>query len=127
MESVQRMEEDDLYKRIDTMKPDELDELPQGAIQLDTSGKILQYNLYEESLANVKRDDAIGRNFFTEIAPCTDLKDFRGRFIDGVSKKQLHETFRYHFSFRQNPTDVSITLHYSATTNSVWIFVRKLQ
>jgi photoactive yellow protein len=118
--------DESLYQKIDTMKPKELDELPQGAIQLDVSGKILKYNLYEQRLANVKPEKAVGRNFFTELAPCTDVKEFHGRFIEGVKKKELHETFRYHFSFATDPTDVSITLHYSATTNTVWVFVRKL-
>jgi photoactive yellow protein len=119
--------DESLYQTIDTMKPKELDELPQGAIQLDVSGKILKYNLYEQRLANVKPEKAVGRNFFTELAPCTDAKEFHGRFIEGVKRKELHETFRYHFSFATDSTDVSITLHYSATTSTVWVFVRKLQ
>jgi photoactive yellow protein len=116
-----------LYQRIDEMKQAELDVLPQGAIQLDLEGRILQYNLYEQRLAHVKRENAVGRNFFTEVAPCTDVKGFHGRFTEGVKKKSLHETFRYHFSFPTDPTDVSITLHYSASTSSVWVFVRKLE
>lgn len=115
-----------LYKKIDTMSPKELDALPQGAIQLDPSGKVLQYNLYEQRLANLTPEAVLGRNFFTDVAPCTDVKEFHGRFLDGVKQKNLHETFRYHFSFKKNPTDVSITLHYSASTNTVWVFVRKL-
>jgi photoactive yellow protein len=120
---VERQDED-LYARIDTMTSDELDQLPRGAIQLDTSGKILQYNLYEQRIANIKKIYAMGRNFFTEVAPCTDVKEFHGRFIEGVNKKSLHETFRYHFPFNKNPIDVSITLHYSEGSNTVWVFVR---
>jgi photoactive yellow protein len=117
---------DDLYKNVDSMTPEQLDALPQGAIQLDTSGRILQYNSYEERLANRKREDVVGRNFFTEVAPCTDVKGFRGRFTAGVKAKTLHDTFRYHFSFPKHPTDVSITLHYVAGTDTVWVFVTKL-
>jgi photoactive yellow protein len=116
----------ELYARIDTMTSDELDQLPRGAMQLDTSGKILQYNLFEQRMANIRKKYAMGRNFFTEVAPCTDVKEFHGRFIEGVSKKSLHETFRYHFPFSKNPVDVSITLHYSAISNTVWVFVRGL-
>jgi hypothetical protein len=45
----------ELYARIDTMTSDELDQLPRGAIQLDTSGKILQYNLFEQRMANIRK------------------------------------------------------------------------
>jgi photoactive yellow protein len=115
-----------LCKQIDTMTPQELDGLPQGTIQLDPFGKILQYNLSEERRANLKREDVVGRNFFREVAPCTDVKEFHGRFIRGVRKKSLHEIFRYHFPFPKNPTDVSIILHYSARTNTVWVIVTTL-
>lgn len=118
--------EEDLYQVVDSLTPQKLDELPQGAIQLDPSGKVLQYNLVEQRLANLKRENVVGRNFFREVAPCTNVKEFYGRFVEGVRKKSLHETFRYHFSFVTNPTDVSVTLHYSATTDSVWVFVTKL-
>ena len=114
---------DDLCEQIDTMTPEELDGLPQGAIQLDPSGTILKYNASEERLANLKRENVVGRNFFSEIAPCTDVKEFHGRFIQGVRKKKLHQTFRFHFPFRRNPTDVLIILHYSIRTNTVWVVV----
>ena len=116
----------ELYQKIDSMSPAELDTLPQGTIQLDRDGKILQYNASEERLANIQRANVIGKNFFTEVAPCTDVQAFHGRFREGIRKKVLHETFRYHFSFRKNPTDVSVTLFYSSRSETVWVFIRKL-
>jgi photoactive yellow protein len=113
-------------KRIhaDQMPEEELDHLPFGAIQLDTDGNILKYNAYESRLAGINQSDAIGRNLFTEIAPCTNVKEFYGRFKAGVQKKMLHEKFRYHFVFEPNPVDVTVTLFYSDITRSVWVFVR---
>ena len=117
----------DLYQRIDSMNPAELDALPQGAIQLDRDGKILQYNASEERLANTKKANVVGKNFFTDVAPCTDVQAFHGRFRDGVRRKELHATFRYHFPFKKNPADVAVTLFYSIRTETVWVFVRKLE
>jgi len=104
----------------------ELDSLPQGAIQLDASGKILQYNAAEELLANRKREKVVGRNFFTDVAPCTDVKEFHGLFIRAVRDKKLLKTFRFHFPFRINPTYVSITLHYAKRSNTVWVVITRL-
>ena len=109
---------------IDTLSPTELDALPFGAIQLDQAGKILQYNVYESELAGIDKPKAIGKNFFTEIAPCTDVKEFRGHFTEGVAAKKLHVKFRYHFSFKKNPRDVTVTLYYSPMTDSTWVFIR---
>jgi len=111
---------------IDSLTEKELDRLPHGAIQLSTEGIVLQFNAYESKLANMARESVIGKNFFKEVAPCTDVQEFYGRFRDGVAKKSLHENFRYHFAFRQNPRDVTVTLFYSGITNTVWVFVKPL-
>jgi photoactive yellow protein len=111
---------------VDALNPAQLDSLPFGAIQLDHEGIILQYNDYESRLAGVGKSRAIGKNFFTEIAPCTDVKEFRGRFTEGVAKKQLHEKFQYHFAFKKNPQDVTVSLYYSGLTDSTWVFIRPL-
>ncbi len=117
----------DLYQKVDGMSADELDALPQGAVQLDRDGKILQYNATEARLAKMTKASVVGKNFFTEVAPCTDVKEFCGRFLEGVRRKELHETFRYHFSFKVDPVDVSVTLFYSGRTDTVWVFIRRLE
>jgi photoactive yellow protein len=104
-----------------------LDELPHGAIQLDTEGRILKYNAYESQLANLDKAKVIGRNFFKEVAPCTDVKEFYGRFKDGVEAKSLHAKFRYHFAFKKTPRDMIVSLFYSDVTNTVWVFVKPLE
>jgi photoactive yellow protein len=110
--------------RADDLPEEELDNLPFGAIQLDTNGNVLKYNDFESRLAGLKKENVIGKNFFTEVAPCTNVKEFYGRFKNGVEKKMLHEKFRYHFAFKRNPIDVTVTLFYSDITRSIWVFVR---
>jgi photoactive yellow protein len=110
--------------QVENLSEQELDGLPFGAIQLDANGKILKYNDYESKLAGIAKVQAIGKQFFTEVAPCTNVKEFHGRFLAGVAEKVLHAKFRYHFSFRKNPRDVSVTLFYSDITDSIWVFIR---
>ncbi len=112
-----------LYTQIDRFNEKELDALPHGAIQLDAKGKILKFNAYESELASLAKRDVIGKNFFKEVAPCTDVQEFHGRFEKGVAEKKLHEKFRYRFAFKQKPRDVIVTLFYSDITNTVWVFV----
>jgi photoactive yellow protein len=114
---------DNLYEIIDNLTIDQLDELPYGIIQLDEQGKVLKFNIYESKLANMAQETVIGRNFFKEVAPCTDVQEFHGRFAAGVIAKELRTEFRYHFQFKQNPRDVLITLFYSKLTQSVWVLV----
>lgn len=122
--AVESLENERLYQRVDHLTSQELDALPHGAIQLDPAGKVLKFNAYESRLANMKVEDVVGKNFFTQVAPCTNVKEFHGRFVEGVAKKELHAKFRYHFAFKQNPRNVLVTLFYSSVTDSVWVFVR---
>src|SRR5688572_10580225 len=115
-----------LYTNVHALSSKELDELPHGAIQLDKDGNILSFNRYESEMAGIPKEKAIGKNFFRDIAPCTDVAQFRGRFKEGVATKKLHEKFRYHFPFKNNPRNVLITLFYNDRHDTVWVFVQPM-
>jgi photoactive yellow protein len=110
---------------IGRMSEAELDELPFGAIRLDHDGKVLSYNMTESLLTGRKKEKVVGRNFFTEVAPCTNVQAFAGRFREGIAKKQMHVIFPYRFDFQMAPRDVSVTLFYSKETDNAWVFVRE--
>ena len=110
---------------ISRMSEAQLDELPFGAIRLDRDGKILSYNMSESKLTGRTKERVIGRNFFTEVAPCTNVVAFAGRFREGMAKKDLHAIFPYRFDFQMAPRDVTVTLFYSRQTDSAWVFVRE--
>jgi photoactive yellow protein len=111
--------------KIDDLTPAELDALPFGAIQLDRDGKILQFNEYEANLSNRRAPDTVGWNFFGDVAPCTNVREFHGRFIEGIARGELEVSFDFRFAFRQAPRDVRVTLFYSAPTATVWVFVEE--
>lgn len=120
------MDFQELSGRIDSMTQEELDRLPFGIIQLDDTGCIRHYNDYESQLAGVPRASVIGKNFFTEVAPCADVQEFAGRFREGVQSRSLDVRFRFRFAFRPRPRDVLVTLYYSAATTSVWVIVQPI-
>jgi len=110
---------------VDKMKVQELDTLPFGAIRLDEDGKVLSYNAAEARLTGRDPKRVIGKNFFTEVAPCTNVQSFAGRFREGVAQKKMHVIFPYRFDFQMAPRDVTVTLFYSEQTGSAWVFVRE--
>jgi photoactive yellow protein len=69
----------------------------------------------------------IGKNFFADVAPCTNVQAFAGRFREGVGRKDMHVIFPYRFDFQMAPRDVSVTLFYSKQTDTAWVFVREAQ
>lgn len=110
---------------IEELTNDELDKLPFGAIQLDTEGNILRFNEYEANLSNRRAPEAIGKNFFNEVAPCTRVQQFHGRFLDAIENKTLQVEFPFHFQFEQMLRTVTVSLYYSVATDTVWVFVQE--
>jgi len=92
-------------------------------IQLDPHGRILQFNAVESRLASLPQGQQVGRNFFTQVAPCTRVQEFYGRFKEGVARASLDSSFRFRFAFKQNPRDVTVRLLYSRRTRSVWVMI----
>ena len=107
----------------DEMAPEELDNLPYGMIQLDAGGRILRFNAVESRLAALPQEEQIGKHFFTEVAPCTKVQEFYGRFKEGVVRESLDSAFQFHFAFKQNPRDVTVRLFYSKRTRTVWVMI----
>ncbi|WP_224369223.1 PAS domain-containing protein [Hyalangium versicolor] len=114
---------DELLRQVDHLTEGDLDTLPFGLIQLDRSGRILKFNQTEAKLARINRDRQIGRNFFDDVAPCTKVKDFYGRFMQGLRERSLYETFGFVFKFDHGWRNVAITMFYSEKTDSVWVLI----
>ena len=87
-----------------------LDELPFGAIVVDTEGTIHEYNEYETRLSHMERASVIGKNFFRDVAPCTAVQAFEGRMRDFLrTKDRVSESFEYFFPFVHGAATVEIT------------------
>ncbi|MDP1825632.1 MAG: PAS domain-containing protein [Archangium sp.] len=113
----------EVLSSVDRLSTNQLDELPFGMIQLDPTGRILKFNRTEGRLARIRPERQVGLNFFNDVAPCTKVKEFHGRFVEGVARKQLYETFGFTFKFDHGWRDVAVSLMYSAATDSVWVLI----
>jgi photoactive yellow protein len=112
-------------ERIQGFDEADLDRLPFGAIRLDREGKILSYNRTEAELSGRRKESVLGKSFFTEVAPCTNVQEFAGLFREGVERGSLHMVFPYVFDYQMDPRNVWVTLFYSNETDTAWVFVRE--
>jgi len=117
---------EDVENELARMSPRELDQLAFGAIQLDGTGKVLVYNATESSITGRSAADVVGRNFFRDVAPCTDTRRFRGVFEAGVKSGSLNTMFDYTFDYKMNPTQVRIHMKKALVGDSYWIFVKRM-
>ena len=117
---------EDIENTLANMKEGELDGLAFGAIQLDSTGKILQYNAAEGDITGRDPSQVIGKNFFKDVAPCTDSKEFRGRFDEGVKNGDLNAMFEYVFDYKMEPVKVKVHMKKALQGDSYWVFVKRI-
>jgi photoactive yellow protein len=108
------------------LSAEEIDGLPFGLIAVDAAGTIEQYNTFESRLARLSKDRVIGRNFFRDVAPCTAVRDFQGRFEAFVAAGgDGAESFDFTFAFPFGMQRVNITFLRSAKSKAVKILVNR--
>ena len=93
---------------IPLLSEEQLGALPIGVIELDPEGFIRVYNKAEESLSGLASSQVVGKNFFRDVAPCTSVKEFEGRFRAFISSPSEPESFTFTFRFPGRTTEVSI-------------------
>ena len=114
----------DMLAKLDFLSRADLDRLPFGAVKVTDAGVITEYNRYESQLAGVAPQAAMAKNFFTQLAPCTNNAVFYGNFKKGVAAKAYSLVFVYTFSYNMLPTPVRVHLHRTAAGTN-WVLVEK--
>ena len=96
-------------EKVQLLHGPELDAAPFGVIVVDRNGTILEYNSYERTLAGIGTRSVIGLNFFTDVAPCTAIRDFQGRFGEFLDSDATSiEPFEFVLQFASGPQRVSV-------------------
>ena len=113
---------------LESLSPTELDDLPYGVIKLNQSGTILQYNAAEAFITGRDAAHVIGKNFFTEVAPCTNTPEFYGKFVEGFEKKFLNTVFNYLFDYNMTPVSVKVHMVLAkwAQEYEMWVMVKRV-
>lgn len=124
--SVIRFDRSDIDNVLNNMSDSEIDSLTFGAIELDAYGTILRYNAAESQITGRDPQAVIGKNFFKDVAPCTNKPGFRGEFDKGVRAGHLETMFEYVFDYRMNPTKVKVLMRKALVGDTYWVFVKRV-
>lgn len=108
-----------------------IDSLPFGYIALSPDGTIRKYNRYEADLARKDPKEVLGKNFFREVAPCTQVREFEGRFRSFVDQEDGEATstlsFDFEFTFRHGSQRVRIGFVRSPLDREVIVTVNRVR
>jgi len=109
------------------LSQEEIDRLPFGHIALDPEGTVLRFNAHEARKSGLDPRNVVGRSFFREVAPCTSVQAFAGRYEQMVRGEcSTAQRFRYVFRFRGSERLVQIFLSYLPARGEGLIIVREL-
>lgn len=114
---------EEIVSSLANLTKEEVDDFNHGAIKLDKNGNILIYNKRESEIAGVPVENAVGKNFFTEVAPCTNNKLFFGKFQKGIENGELNESFNFTFTYKMTPTSVGIHMVKTSNDDATWVFI----
>jgi photoactive yellow protein len=102
-----RFDDPDLLSALESVPLAEIDAIGFGLIVMDRDGTVLGYNQRESRLSGLPPAGVAGRNFFTDVGPCTNNYLVAQRYADS---DELDEPLDYVFPFRMAPTPVRLRL-----------------
>lgn len=111
----------DLFASLESQNNAFYDELPFGVVKMDASGTVVYYNKQESIIAGVDPGMAKGKNFFVQVAPCTN------NFMVAEKYKlaELDEELDYLFTYVTSPIKVRLRLLKSAVHTHQYLVAQK--
>ena len=106
-------------------EPQRAEYLPFGAVMLDRNGTIVRYNKSESVIASRVPEDVMGKNFFSEVAPCAKGKRFHGEFLKFHQTGQINVMFDYKFAYKGANVAVKIHMKSQPDGQHCWLFVKR--
>ena len=105
---------------------DNLNRLAIGAIEVDKNGQILEFSEAESELSGLKPEETVGKNFFTEIATCTNYGEFIKNFNEIVEGKREEAVFDFLLTNLSPPQKVRVMLKRSLIAQNYWIIIKRI-
>ena len=119
-----KIDESDLGARVEQLSWEAIDELAFGVIRLDASGKIVYLSRVEARESGYGDRPAIGRDFFSEVAPCLGTPEFMRRLDQAQARGSLDITFDQVGDFGDPERELHVRVR-SATSGGLWIFIER--
>lgn len=97
------------------------DQLEFGVVKMNLNNEVVSYNRQESEITGIDPLFTLGKNFFVQIAPCTNNFMVAEKF----RKSELDEELDYVFTHIMEPTKVRLRLLKSAAAQHQYMLVHK--
>ena len=109
-----------LLEALEEASDEVLDGAPFGVVRLDRDHRVTFYNRYESRLSGLAADRVVGRNFFLDVAPCTNNFLVAQRY---EAEGALDEVIDYVFTYKLAPTPVRLRMVRGASAQHAYLIV----
>jgi photoactive yellow protein len=124
MASLPDFETKNLAVAIEALTAEEIDQLPFGVIGIDREGVVRVFSQAEAKLSGYGARPALGKVFFTDIAPCMANGNFKGRIDKARAAGALSISFTFIGDFEDSNRELSIRVQ-SAKDGGTWIAIKR--
>ena len=120
--SLRTFDSPGLFEWLGSATATDLDLLSFGVTGMALDGTVKAYNAMESKLAGLQPDRVIGRNFFTNVAPCTNNFMVAHRF---QSEPDLDCIIEYVLTLRMRPQKVSMRLMRGKVATKMFLAIQR--
>ena len=121
---LDRIEDDTLPARIERLSTQQIDALPFGVVRLDAEDIVTFYSRTEAEQSGFLDRGAIGRNFFTQLAPCLGTPDRLRRIDEARRAGTLDIAFEQIGDFDDADRELHVRV-LSASSGGVWVLIQR--
>ena len=121
---LERIDDDTLPARIERLSAQQLDALPFGVVRLDAEGIVTFYSRTEAEQSGFRDRRAIGRDFFTQIAPCLSTPERMLRIDEARRAGTLDIAFEQIGDFDDADRELRVRV-ISASGGGVWVLLQR--
>lgn len=121
---LERIDDETLPSRIERLSPEEIDALPFGVVRLDAEGIVTFYSRTEAEQSGFGDRRAIGRDFFTQLAPCLGTPERMRRIEEARHAGTLDISFEQIGDFDDAERDLRVRV-VSAEGGGVWVCLQR--
>lgn len=119
------LDDERLLERVEELSFQAIDALPFGVVRLDPAGKVTYFSRTEAEQSGFGDRRAIGRDFFTEMAPCLGSPEFLQRIAAARRAGTLDITFEQVGDFDDANRELRVRVK-SATGGGLWVFLQRI-
>jgi photoactive yellow protein len=123
--SISSVTDEGLVASVERLTPDALDKLPFGVVRLDEAGNVTYYSKTEAEQSGYGDRRAIGRDFFTQMAPCLGTPELLHRIEQARRAGTLDILFEQVGDFDDPERELRVRV-LSATGGGLWVFLERL-